>query len=216
LNFAAVEINIKTNMKLLIATNNAGKIRELNEYLMDLPIELFGLSAFENVSDVEETGATFAENAILKASSYARQTGFWALSDDSGLEVEALNGAPGVFSARYAGENAGDAERIEKLLDELAETGDESRRARFVCAIAIADETGEIKFLAEGVCEGKIALKPRGANGFGYDPIFVPIGFEQTFGELSSTVKGEISHRERAIKKIIRFLRNFTTLELDQ
>jgi XTP/dITP diphosphohydrolase len=216
LNFAVVEINIKTNMKLLVATNNAGKIRELNEYLMDLPIELFGLSAFENVSDVEETGATFAENAILKARSYARQTGFWALSDDSGLEVEALNGAPGVFSARYAGENAGDAERIEKLLDELAETGDESRRARFVCVIAIADETGEIKFLAEGVCEGKIALKPRGANGFGYDPIFIPAGFEQTFGELSSTVKGEISHRERAIKKIIRFLRNFTTLELDQ
>jgi XTP/dITP diphosphohydrolase len=203
-------------MKLVVGTNNAGKIRELNELLTDLPVEIFGLSRFENVSDVEETGATFAENAILKANSYALQTGFWALSDDSGLEVEALGGAPGVFSARYAGENAGDKERIAKLLAELAGTNDESRRARFVCAMAIADEKGEIKFLAEGICEGRIARRPHGVNGFGYDPIFVPDGYEQTFGELSSTVKGEISHRARAIKKIIRFLRDFTVLELDQ
>jgi XTP/dITP diphosphohydrolase len=203
-------------MKLVVGTNNAGKIRELNELLTNLPVELFGLNSFENVRDVEETGATFAENAILKAESYARQTGLWALSDDSGLEVEALNGAPGVFSARYAGESAGDAERIAKLLGELAETGDNARRARFVCVMAIADENGETKFLAEGICDGKIAFAARGANGFGYDPIFVPEGFKQTFGELSSTVKGEISHRARAIKKIIRFLRDFTALELDQ
>jgi XTP/dITP diphosphohydrolase len=203
-------------MKLVVGTYNAGKINELNELLADLPIEIFGLDKFENIADVEETGETFAENAILKANSYARQTGFWALSDDSGLEVEALGGAPGVYSARYAGKNASDAERIEKLLEELAETGDESRRARFVCAMAVGDEVGQIKFLAEGVCEGKIAQNPKGANGFGYDPIFVPEGFEQTFGELSSTVKGEISHRARAIKKIIRFLRNFTANELDQ
>jgi XTP/dITP diphosphohydrolase len=203
-------------MKLVVGTNNAGKIRELNELLTDLPVEIFGLSRFENVSDVEETGATFAENAILKANSYALQTGFWALSDDSGLEVEALGGAPGVFSARYAGENAGDTERIAKLLAELAAVSDEARRARFVCAMAIADEKGAVKFLAEGICEGRIARRPHGANGFGYDPIFVPDGYEQTFGELSSTVKGEISHRARAIKKIIRFLRDFTVLELDQ
>lgn len=203
-------------MKLLVATNNAGKIRELNELLEDLPVELFGLNNFENISDVEETGATFAENAILKANSYALETGFWALSDDSGLEVAALGGAPGVFSARYAGQQAGDEERIAKILDELAETGDESRRARFVCVMAVADEKGEIKFLAEGICEGKIAWQPRGGNGFGYDPIFIPDGFEQTFGELSSTVKREISHRARAIKEIMRFLRSFTVLELDQ
>ena len=203
-------------MKLVVGTNNAGKIRELNELLTDLPIELSGLNEFENVPDVEETGTTFTENAILKASSYARQTGFWALSDDSGLEVEALGGAPGVFSARYAGENAGDRKRIEKLLSELDAAGDRERRARFVCVMALADETGEIKFLAEGVCEGKIAPSPRGLNGFGYDPIFVPEGFTETFGELSSTVKQEISHRSRAIKKIIRFLRDFTTHELDQ
>ena len=203
-------------MKLVVGTYNAGKIKELNELLAGLPIEIFGLEKFENVADVEESGETFAENAILKASSYARQTGYWALSDDSGLEVEALKGAPGVYSARYAGENAGDADRIEKLLGELAETGDETRRARFVCVMALADEGGEIRFLAEGVCEGKIAQTTKGANGFGYDPVFVPEGFEQTFGELSSTVKGEISHRARAIKKIIRFLRDFTANELDQ
>ena len=203
-------------MKLLVATNNPGKIKELNAALEDLPVDLFGLNSFENIAEPEETGATFSENAILKADSYAHQTGFWALSDDSGLEVEALNGAPGVFSARYAGENATDGERIAKLLDELKETSEDSRRARFVCAMAMADETGKIKHLAEGVCNGRIALAPRGKNGFGYDPIFIPDGFEQTFGELSSTVKHEISHRAQAIKKIIRFLRNFTVLQLDQ
>lgn len=203
-------------MKLLVGTNNKGKIKELNEFLTDLPVQLFGLSSFENISDVEETGVTFAENAILKANYYALQTGFWVLSDDSGLEVEALNGAPGVFSARYAGENATDEQRSIKLLDELAVTNDKSRRARFVCAMAISDKNGEIRFLAEGICGGKIALKPSGANGFGYDPIFIPDGFEQTFGELSSTIKHKISHRARAIEKIIRFLRNFTAVELDQ
>lgn len=199
-------------MKLLVGTNNAGKIKELNELLEKLPIELFGLYDFENILDVEETGATFAENAILKANSYALQTGFRALSDDSGLEVEALGGAPGVLSARYGGENASDAMRIAKLLDEISETKDERRRARFVCVMAVADANGEIKFLAEGICEGKIAPNARGTNGFGYDPIFIPDGFEQTFGELSSTVKREISHRARAIKKIMRFLRTFTAL----
>jgi XTP/dITP diphosphohydrolase len=203
-------------MKLVVGTYNAGKIKELNELLDGSPVEFFGLKSFENIADVAETGAVFEENAVLKAKSYALQTGFWALSDDSGLEVDALGGAPGVYSARYAGETAGDAERIEKLLKELAETGDKERRARFVCVMAVSDEKGEIRYLAEGVCDGKIAEEPRGANGFGYDPIFVPEGFEQTFGELSSTVKGEISHRARAIKKIIRFLRIFTTLELDQ
>ena len=203
-------------MKLVVGTNNEGKIRELNELLAELPLEICGLSSFENIPDVEETGKTFADNAILKANSYALQTGIWALSDDSGLEVEALGGAPGVFSARYAGETAGDAERTAKLLAELAATSDEARRARFVCVMAVADEKGAIRFLAEGVCEGTIAREARGTNGFGYDPIFVPDGHTETFGELSSTVKREISHRARAIKKIIRFFRDFTVLELDQ
>jgi XTP/dITP diphosphohydrolase len=205
-----------TDLKLLVGTNNAGKIKELNELLADLPIELFGLEGFVNIVEPEETGVTFSENAALKANSYALQTGFWALSDDSGLEVEALGGMPGVYSARYAGAQASDAERSEKLLGELAETRDNARRARFVCAMAIADAKGEIRFLAEGVCDGKIALEARGTNGFGYDPVFIPDGFTETFGELSSTVKGKISHRARAIKKIMRFLRDFTALRLDQ
>jgi XTP/dITP diphosphohydrolase len=207
---------IMSVMKLVVATGNIGKIKELHELLIDLPVELYGLKDFENISDVEETGLTFAENAMLKAESYAVQTGFWTLSDDSGLEVEALGGAPGVFSARYAGETASDEDRIAKLLKELNRTNDEFRAARFICAMAIADEKGRKKFLAEGICEGKISLQPQGTNGFGYDPIFIPNGFEQTFGELSSTVKGKISHRARAIAKIIRFLHTFTRNELDQ
>lgn len=203
-------------MKLVVGTKNHGKIRELREFLAGLPIEILGLHEFPNIIEPEETGATFAENAALKARYYAQATGFLALSDDSGLEVAALNGAPGVYSARYAGENASDEERTLKLLDELNLIENESKLARFVCAITIADAKGAIIFETEGVCEGKIAQVPRGENGFGYDPIFIPDGFEQTFGELSSTAKAEISHRARALKKIIAYLRDFTALELDQ
>jgi XTP/dITP diphosphohydrolase len=203
-------------MPLLVATRNPGKIREMRDLLAGLPLALRGLGEFADVAEVEETGATFAENAILKAASYARQTGHWALSDDSGLEVDALGGAPGVYSARYGGERASDGDRIVKLLEELAAAGDATRRARFVCTMAVADETGAVKFVGTGVCAGEIANAPRGANGFGYDPIFVPEGFEQTFGELSSSVKREISHRSLAINKIIAFFRDFTALELDR
>ncbi|MBS1796923.1 MAG: RdgB/HAM1 family non-canonical purine NTP pyrophosphatase [Acidobacteria bacterium] len=203
-------------MKLLVATNNPGKIREMHDLLQDLRVEVCGLDAFDRIVEPAETGLTFEENAVLKAQSYARQTGCWALSDDSGLEVEALGGAPGVFSARYAGDAANDAAKIEKLLAELAATGDAERRARFVCAMAFAAPEGAIRFRAEGVCRGRIAPFPRGANGFGYDPVFVPDGYERTFGELPSSIKREISHRSRAIAKIIPFLRDFTILELDQ
>lgn len=203
-------------MKLIVGTKNQGKIKELRELLADLPVEVFGLDEFAHLSEPEETGATFAENAALKALFYARETGFLALSDDSGLEVEALGGAPGVYSARYAGENATDAERTLKLLGEVAATNDTACRARFVCAVAVADPDGAVRFEAQGVCEGRLAQSVRGTNGFGYDPIFVPDGYEQTFGELSSVIKGKISHRARAIKKIIGFLRDFTAHELDQ
>jgi XTP/dITP diphosphohydrolase len=195
------------NRQILVATGNAGKIRELEEFLADLPVVLRGLKEFPDVPEVEETGATFAENAGLKATGYAVQARLWTLADDSGLEVDALNGAPGVFSARYAGENASDAEKIGKLLGELGKTN--NRRARFVCAMAVADENGEIKFVSEGICDGQIALKPRGAKGFGYDPIFIPDGFSETFGELSNEVKRKISHRARAMEKIIQYLRRF-------
>lgn len=202
--------------EIVVATKNIGKLKELEKLLADLPLQLKSLNEFPNIVEAEETGASFAENAVIKARSYALQTKLWSLADDSGLEVAALGGAPGVFSARYAGENATDQEKITKLLHRLNRTKDEKRAARFVCAIAISDETGEIKFLTEGICAGKIALSPSGANGFGYDAIFVPDGFDQTFGELSGEIKQQISHRARAAKKIIRFLRGFYAASLDQ
>jgi len=199
----------KSNHEILIATKNVGKIKELEKLLADLPVQLRSLYDFPNAIEPEETGATFAENARLKANSYALQTGLRAVADDSGLEVEALNGAPGVYSARYAGVDATDAERIEKLLKEINETSASIRRARFVCAMAIARATGEIEFVAEGICDGKIAQMVRGAGGFGYDPIFIPDGFSATFGELSGDIKQQISHRARASFKIIQYLRHF-------
>jgi XTP/dITP diphosphohydrolase len=197
-------------MEIVIGTQNAGKIKELAELMADLPIDLRGLNDFAGLVEPEETGVNFVENAALKARGYALQTGRWALADDSGLEVAALGNAPGIFSARYAGENATDRERIDKLLAELRATAAENRQARFVCAMAISDDEGVIRYVAEGVCDGLITDAPRGANGFGYDPIFVPEGFAETFGELSGAVKREISHRARATNKIIAYLRDFT------
>lgn len=192
---------------LLIGTKNNGKIKELTKFLSNLPLEIKSLDKFENIIEPKETGATFAENAALKAGYYAVETGLSALADDSGLEVEALGGAPGVFSARYAGENSSDADKIAKLLDELKKKDD--RRAKFICSMAISDNKGKIIFAADGICQGTIALNASGTNGFGYDPVFIPDGFEKTFGELPDEIKGEISHRKRAIAKIIRFLGDF-------
>lgn len=199
----------KKHLQLLIATKNAGKVAELENLLGDLPIDLKSLRDFPSVPDAEETGATFAENAALKASAYARATGLWSVADDSGLEVAALKGAPGVFSARYAGEQATDEANVEKLLRELRKTDERRRGARFVCAMAIADETGAIKFAAEGFCSGAIIGERRGSSGFGYDPIFVPDGFAETFAQISAREKHEISHRGRAAAKIIKYLRDF-------
>lgn len=195
--------------ELLIATKNGNKIKELKKILADLPVQLRSLNEFPGMIEPKETGATYTENSCLKARFYALQTGLRAVADDSGLEVEILKGAPGVYSARYAGENASSTERIEKLLKELSETKDKNRRARFVCAMAIANESGEIEFTAEGVCDGIIAQATSGKSGFGYDPIFIPDGFSATFGELSGEVKQQISHRARASSKIIQYLRRF-------
>jgi XTP/dITP diphosphohydrolase len=199
------------NLELLIATKNVGKIKEFRQILADLPVNLRSADEFEQIIEPEETGETFADNAILKAIYYAEKTGFVALADDSGLAVDALDGAPGVFSARYAGAEATNQEKIAKLLNELSETPDEARLARFICSMAVADERGKILHLAEGICEGKIARQAKGTHGFGYDPIFVPQGFSESFGELSDEIKSKISHRARAIHKIIAFLRDFIT-----
>lgn len=198
-----------TDFELLIATKNKGKIVELEKLLAGLPITLRSLRDFPKVIEPEETGLTFTENAVLKAKYYSLQTGLPALADDSGLEVEALGGDPGVFSARYAGENAGSVEKIEKLLSELSATPGDNRSARFVCAMVLTDEKGEIKYLTQGVCKGKISFKSSGENGFGYDPVFIPEGFSETFGELSNEIKRKISHRARASEKIITYLRGF-------
>ena len=205
-----MDLEQKTELNLLIATNNAGKLNEFAGLLSGLPVRLLGLAEFENIGEVEETGATFEENAVLKASGYALRSGMWSLADDSGLEVEALGGRPGVHSARYAGSGTGYEQKIAALLKEIEAAGDAERRARFVSVIAIADERGEIKFLAKCECPGRIAAAPRGSNGFGYDPVFIPEGFRQTFGELLPDTKEQISHRALASAKIIRYLRDFT------
>ncbi len=192
---------------LVIGTKNVGKIKELKEFLIDLPLKIKGLDKFKAIDEPEEIGATFAENAALKARYYAHETQMFALADDSGLEVEALGGAPGIFSARYAGENSSDADKIAKLLKELKKK--DNRQAKFVCSMAISDKNGKIIFASNGICKGKIALNVSGANGFGYDPVFIPDGFNETFGELPNRIKREISHRRRAIEKIIKFLGDF-------
>lgn len=198
--------------KILLATNNHGKIAELRSMIVDLPFEICGLADFPDVVEVEETGSTFAENARLKAIGYALQTGVVALADDSGLEVDALNGRPGVLSARYGGEGTTFENKMEMLLGELEKADSAHRSAQFSCAIAISDKNGRILFESEGICRGRIALSPMGTGGFGYDPLFVPDGSEQTFGELSSAIKQNISHRSRAFSQIIPFLRDFIAI----
>jgi len=195
---------------VLIATLNSGKLLELRELLRDLPFTLRDLNSFPLIEPVEETGATFVENASLKARSYAQQTRLITLADDSGLEVSCLDGAPGVRSARYAGEGASDEKRTNKLLAELSKRSSTDRTARFVSAVAIANTAGLILNISRGVCEGRIATVPRGPNGFGYDPIFIPNGYDQTFGELSAEVKSQISHRAHALKDTTDFLRSLT------
>ncbi len=196
-------------MKILIATKNEGKIVELRSLLSKERFEFIGLDALTDIPDVEESGSTFAANARLKAATYSTHFGVHTLADDSGLEVVALNGRPGVFSARYAGVNKDYGSKIRLLLDEINAAEKQNRTARFVSHIAFASPDGNVLFEAEGVCEGSIAFEPKGSNGFGYDPVFIPDGFDKTFGELSDEVKQNVSHRARAIAKIIRYLRDF-------
>ena len=184
---------------LLIATTNEGKRAEIQQLLSDLPFSFFDLRNFPAIKPIAETGTTFVENASLKAIGYAAQTGLLTLTDDSGLEVDALGGAPGVRSARYTGEGASDAERIEALLAALACVDESQRSARFVSAVVIADSNGEILNVSVGNCEGQIALATRGEGGFGYDPAFIPDGGDLTFAELKPETKNQISHRAHAL-----------------
>lgn len=182
--------------KLVIATKNAGKAREVAQILADLPYQIVSLTDYPDAPDVEETGSTFVDNAILKATAYARFTGELTLADDSGLEVDALDGAPGVFSSRFA---STDSERNSKLLDLMKNIPDEKRTARFRCAIAIAEPDGNVK-TCEGAVEGVIAHEPKGTHGFGYDPVFYVPEMAKHFAELTADEKNAISHRGKALE----------------
>ncbi|MBD1999535.1 RdgB/HAM1 family non-canonical purine NTP pyrophosphatase [Leptolyngbya sp. FACHB-541] len=181
--------------RLVVATGNPGKLKEMQAYLTGLDLELV-LKPAE--LDIEETGETFAENACLKASQVAKAVGEWAIADDSGLAVDALNGAPGLYSARYGNS---DSDRIERLLSELGDT--QNRRAQFVCVVAIARPDGSIALQTEGICPGEILHAPRGTGGFGYDPIFYVPEQQMTFAEMSPQTKHAISHRGLAFQQLL-------------
>lgn len=183
-------------MKLIVATNNAHKLVEFGRILAPLGIEVHSQKEYCPDLDVEETGITFAANARLKAEAVYKATGLMAVADDSGLCVDALDGAPGVYSARYAGENATDAQKIEKLLDEMKDVPEEKRTARFVSAICCIGP--DLLLECEGVCEGTIGYECRGEGGFGYDPIFYVDG--RSYSEMSGEEKDAISHRGRALR----------------
>lgn len=197
----------KIPSEILIATKNAGKVDELRQLMAGLPVTLRYLPELGDIEDVEETGTTFEQNANLKASAFALRTGMWAIADDSGLEVDALDGEPGVYSARYGGHCLSFDGKMALVIERIPDGA--SRAARFVSVIALSDESGNILFTAEGVCDGTIAEKPAGSGGFGYDPIFVPHGFTHTFAELPAAVKQQISHRARASAILIRYLLHF-------
>ncbi|HLA96192.1 MAG TPA: RdgB/HAM1 family non-canonical purine NTP pyrophosphatase [Pyrinomonadaceae bacterium] len=195
--------------RLLIASGNKGKIREFENLLAELPLELIDLERFPSALEPEENGATFAENAIIKAKAYASQTGEWAIADDSGLEIDALNGTPGVLSARFGGVETGYSDKMTMVLERMQNVDEKDRGARFVSVIAFAGPDAEIEFTVEGECRGIIALAPRGTNGFGYDPIFIPEKFDRTFGELTDLEKRSISHRGKASAEFIRKMLDF-------
>lgn len=189
-------------MQLIVATRNAHKTREIAQ-IFGSASAVRDLTAHPEISEIAEGGTSFEENAKLKAIAVSRELPGLIIADDSGLEVNALGGAPGIQSARYAGVNASNTERIAKLLRRLANVdpkGDQ-RRARFRCVLAIARD-GHVLAIFEGVVDGKIAERPRGSHGFGYDPIFIPDGFEETFAELPEQVKNNISHRAEAVRKM--------------
>jgi XTP/dITP diphosphohydrolase len=194
-------------MRLVLGTRNKKKRGEIVEILGDLGLELVDLTGWPDLPEVEETGMTFEENARLKAVAVAKGTGSWALGEDSGLVVPALGGAPGVYSARYAGKQGDEAANNAKLLTELAKLPEEQRGAYYVCTAALADPSGEVKAVVEGRCHGVIVREPRGTGGFGYDPLFLIPEYHRTFGELSPVVKHALSHRARALEHLRPVLR---------
>ncbi|MCC6126306.1 MAG: RdgB/HAM1 family non-canonical purine NTP pyrophosphatase [Pirellulales bacterium] len=188
---------------LVIGTANRKKGAELEQLFAKVGVKLLALADFPDVPQVPEDGETFAANAILKASGYAKLLGHWVLADDSGLLVDALGGEPGVYSARYAGPEATDEQNNQLLLRKLADVPPERRGARFVCHIALADPTGTIRAESDAACRGRILFAPQGNHGFGYDPLFTILEYHRSFAELGPTAKFCLSHRSRAARRII-------------
>lgn len=192
---------------IVLASNNPGKVREINALLADKQIEIAPQAQF-GVSEAEETGLSFVENALLKARHAAQHTGLPAIADDSGIEVDALNGAPGIYSARYAGKGASDQENLEKLLADLNAVPEEQRTARFQCLMVYMRHANDpTPIICQGTWQGRILLTPRGNNGFGYDPIFFVPTHNCTSAELAADVKNALSHRGQALHKLVAALR---------
>jgi XTP/dITP diphosphohydrolase len=195
---------VSQKFRVVLATRNQGKVTEFRRILEEHAageIELLGLQDFPEMPDVEESGATFEANALLKAHATAQFTELPAIADDSGICIDYLNGAPGIFSARWAGKHGDDEANLQKVLSELSGITADKRGAQFRCIVALAHPNGEYIY-EEGVMHGEIVGSPRGENGFGYDPIFQPIGFTQTSAQLSAIEKDEISHRGKALRAI--------------
>ena len=193
--------------QVVLASSNPGKVREINELLADLALNVVPQSEY-GVTDAEETGLTFVENAILKARNAALHTGLPAIADDSGIEVDALNGAPGIYSARYAGTGAGDRANLEKLLTELAGVPEEKRTARFQCLMVYLRHAHDpVPLICQGTWEGRIQLAPRGDNGFGYDPVFYVPTHDCSSAELPPEIKNTLSHRGQALRNLLAALK---------
>ena len=195
-------------MRVVLATQNAHKLIEMRRILDEagLDIELVGTDQFPELTDVVENGSTFAANALLKARSVCAETGLPAIADDSGLGVDALNGMPGIFSARWSGSHGDDLANLNLLLGQLTDVPDARRGAAFHCAAAVVLPDGAER-VVEGTIDGTLIREPRGTNGFGYDPIFVPVGESRTTGEMSAEEKDSISHRGRAMRALVPVLR---------
>ena len=196
------------NREIVLASNNPGKVREIAQLLATLDLSVLPQSQFD-VPDVEETGLTFVENAILKARNAARKTGLATIADDSGLEVDALNGAPGIHSSRYAGVGSSDQANLDKLLQALTDVPQGDRSARFQCLMVyLAHEHDPTPLICQGTWEGHILFEPRGDNGFGYDPVFFIPTHNCSSAELPPEIKNELSHRGQALRKLIEALRS--------
>ncbi|SDK41638.1 XTP/dITP diphosphatase [Sediminibacillus albus] len=194
--------------KMIIATKNKGKVQDFKELFSKYGIEIKSLLDLEeSIPDIEETGDSFAENAAIKAETISKMFSLPVLADDSGIEVDALDGRPGIYSARYAGEEKNDQANIAKLLNELSTVPLDKRTARFVCVLAVA-RPGQSTIFKRGTCEGNIANEPHGNNGFGYDPVFYPKGSDKTMAQLSSQEKNTISHRKNAIIQLEKWLKD--------